>query len=257
MIFDGLKIYLDGYGPDTAYSMICSFKGDFISELDDNLRERPVNTLIIYSASDSAPYSFFFTTDFKLNNLVLSNSHYTRYKLPVENLNKDKLNVLTLIDTTINTNTMRVQWIPNGFKQLKAIYIRGGSFDTFDDRLAVDSMNSVISLTVDNTGLKTITANALSQFKSLKMIKITQNHFDSLNWLTVNCPIWYLDVRNNRIREFPLELAQALTSLRILNLGGNNIHQIGFDTAQILINRLKEFTFEPIKGIFKDLLVKY
>ena len=257
---------LGGDGTDTAYSLECdwNYNNNFDPKQYESIKSESINTFIIDNVipvPDGTVHpgeTANILSGFSVNNLVLRKSNLNYISFPtIENMNGKDLKVLTFIDSELNKVRPIGIYLSNfehfrKFDQVKAIHISGGSFKSMVNQFLSDSVANVVSMTVDNTGLQEITTTAFLKFSKLKMLTITRNSITKLDWLKnlpSGSPLWYLDLRNNLISEFPLDLAEKLNKLKVLKLGGNNIHIIGKQTAYTLINQLREISFKSYPGI--------
>lgn len=184
-----------------------------------------------------------------MNNLEIINSdlsHYISDAKVFGGLNKDALKVLTFVDSKLSKGGERMKWTDfSGFGDLKTLTIKGGQLLELESDFRGISKNQLFSVTIESTELKSIDDNSFEDFKRLKMLTIAKNAITSLDWLLqMESPLWYLDLRQNQLTSFPLEVAEKLIHLKNLKIGGNQIHVIASDTAKILMTKVAEVSFE-------------
>jgi Leucine-rich repeat (LRR) protein len=155
----------------------------------------------------------------------------------------DDMKVLTFINVNLEDENPLFWTVFKPFKNLRAIHIENGNLTKLDSSFGSIPAENILTAEFDNIGLEVIETKTFENWKSLKMLTITDNFIKNFEWISKSTELWNLDLRRNKIKTIPKNLHELLPNLRVLKLDGNNLRYIPYDA----IKNLKEFSFESIK----------
>jgi Leucine-rich repeat (LRR) protein len=155
----------------------------------------------------------------------------------------DDMKVLTFINVNLEDENPSFWTVFKPFKNLRAIHIEKGKLTKLDLNFGSILAENILTAEFDNIGLEVIETNTFENWKSLKMLTITDNFIKDFEWIPKSTELWNLDLRRNKIKTIPKNLHELLPNLRVLKLDDNNLRYIPYDA----IKNLKEFSFESIK----------
>jgi len=198
-----------------------------------------------------------------INNLVFRDSTLSGSSISSDifsDMKVDDMKVLTFINVNLEDENPLFWTIFKPFENLRAIHIENGKLTKLDSSFGSIPAKNILTAEFDNIGLEVIETNTFENWKSLKMLTITDNLIIDFEWIPKSTELWNLDLRRNKIKTIPKNLHELLPNLRVLKLDDNNLRYIPYDA----IKNLKEFSFEGIiirlflnKNFFMKLILKF
>jgi Leucine-rich repeat (LRR) protein len=180
-----------------------------------------------------------------INNLVFRDSTLSGSSISSDifsDMKVDDMKVLTFINVNLEDENPLFWTIFKPFENLRAIHIENGKLTKLDSSFGSIPAENILTAEFDNIGLEVIETNTFKNWKSLKMLTITDNLIKHFEWIPKSTELWNLDLRRNKIKTIPKNLHELLPNLRVLKLDDNNLRYIPYDA----IKNLKEFSFEGI-----------
>jgi Leucine-rich repeat (LRR) protein len=202
-------------------------------------------------------------SEISINNLVFRDSTLSGSSISLDifsDMKVEDMKVLTFINVNFEDENHLFWKIFKPFKNLRAIHIENGNLTKLDSSFGSLPAENILTAEFDNIGLEVIETNTFENWKSLKMLTITDNFIKDFEWISKSTELWNLDLRRNKIKTIPKNLNELLPNLRVLKLDDNNLRYIPYDA----IKNLKEFSFEGIKislflnkNFFLKLILKF
>jgi Leucine-rich repeat (LRR) protein len=207
-------------------------------------KDHPITTLALEGMGFESKSNDYFS-GISINNLVFRDSKLSGSSISLDifsDMKFDEVKVLTFINFNLEDENPLFWTIFKPFKNLRAIHIENANITKLDSSFSSLPAENILTAEFDNIGLEVIETNTFVNWKSLKMLTITDNFIIDLEWIPKSNELWNLDLRRNKIKTIPKNLHELLPNLRVLKLDDNNLRYIPYDA----IKNLKEFSFEGI-----------
>jgi Leucine-rich repeat (LRR) protein len=208
-------------------------------------KDHPITTLALEGMGFESKSNDYFS-GISINNLVFRDSTLSGSSISMDifsDMKVDDMKVLTFINVNLEDENPSFWTVFKPFKNLRAIHIEKGKLTKLDLNFGSILAENILTAEFDNIGLEVIETNTFENWKSLKMLTITDNFIKDFEWIPKSTELWNLDLRRNKIKTIPKNLHELLPNLRVLKLDDNNLRYIPYDA----IKNLKEFSFESIK----------
>jgi Leucine-rich repeat (LRR) protein len=225
-------------------------------------KDRSINTLALEGMGFESKSNDYFSGQ-SISNLVFEDSTLSGSLISLDifsDMKVDDMKVLTFINVNLEDENPLFWTIFKPFKNLRAIHIENGKLTKLDSSFGSLPAENILTAEFDNIGLEVIETNTFENWKSLKMLTITDNFIKDFEWISKSTELWNLDLRRNKIKTIPKNLNELLPNLRVLKLDDNNLRYIPYDA----IKNLKEFSFEGIiirllldNNFFTKLILKF